>query len=389
MSLFTPDGYASLLRTISMPAQFDSPTGQSLPGRLREGDQAPLRVAVIGCGQWGQNYLRVLSELEQTTLAAAFDLRPEVRERVALRYPALRMCASLDEVFTDETVQAVVVATEARAHVAVVSAALHAGKHVLCEKPLALRLDDAFSLAELAEVCQRTLMVGHIFRYNAGVNALREAVYDPGFGKVCYLCLVRTNLGPIRPDVNAAWDLAPHDVSIVLHLLEEQLPLRVAAQGFAYLQAGREDVVFITLEMPNGVAAHVRVSWLDPRKVREITVVGSQKMAVLDDMQPAEGLRIYDKGARQEPSPYASFGEFQHVVRSGEVRIPPIRGDEPLREQVRHFAHSVLQGQRPLSDGWDGVRVVAIMEAVERSLKAGGTPVELSFQGRLPLSEPE
>lgn len=138
--------------------------------------------------------------------------------------------------------------------------------------------------------------------------------------------------------------------------------------------------MFITLEMPNGVAAHVRVSWLDPRKVREITVVGSQKMAVLDDLQPAEGLRIYDKGARQAPSPYASFGEFQHVVRSGEVRIPPIRGDEPLREQVRHFAQSVLQGRRPLSDGWDGVRVVAIMEAVERSLKAGGMPVELNLQ---------
>ncbi len=336
-------------------------------------------MAVIGCGQWGQNYLRALSELEQTTLAAAVDLRPDVRERVALRYPAARLSASLEDVLEDETVQAVVVATEARSHVPVVTAALRAGKHVLCEKPLALKLDDAIALAELAETCQRTLMVGHIFRYNAGVNALREAVYDPGFGQVCYLCLVRTNLGPIRPDVNAAWDLAPHDLSIILHVLD-QLPVRVAAQGFAYLQAGREDVVFITLEMPNGVAAHVRVSWLDPRKVREITVVGSQKMAVLDDLQPAEGLRIYDKGARQEPSPYASFGEFQHVVRSGEVRIPPIRGDEPLREQVRHFAQSVLHGRRPLSDGWDGVRVVAIMEAIERSLKAGGMPVELNLQ---------
>src|SRR5262249_12656571 len=136
------------------------------------------------------------------------------------------------------------------------------------------------------------------------------------------------------------------------------------------------------LEMPNGVAAHIRVSWLDPRKVREITVVGSQKMAVLDDLQPAEGLRIYDKGARAEPSPYASFGEFQHVVRSGEVRIPPLRGDEPLREQVRHFAEAIREGRRPLSDGWDGVRVVAIMEAVERSLRAGGLPVALTLQER-------
>jgi predicted dehydrogenase len=337
---------------------------------------------VIGCGQWGQNYLRVLSELEQTQLVAAFDLRPEVRARVALRYPGVRMCGSLEDVLADDTVQAVVVATEARSHTLVVAAALRAGKQVLCEKPLTLKLDEAIALAELAEACQRTLMVGHIFRYNAGVNALREAIYAPDFGDVYYLCLVRTNLGPIRPDVNAAWDLAPHDVSIVLHLLG-QLPLRVSAHGFAYLQAGREDVVFITLELPNGVAAHLRVSWLDPRKVREITVVGSRKMAVLDDLQPVEGLRIYDKGAQPEPAPYASFGEFQHVVRSGEVRIPPIRGDEPLREQVRHFAHAVQTGQRPLSDGWDGVRVVAVMEAVERSLHAGGAPVELGFQDRV------
>lgn len=189
-------------------------------------------MAVIGCGQWGQNHLRALSELEQTTLAAAFDLRPEVRERIALRYPTAWLSASLEDVLANEQIQAVVVATEARSHVPVVAAALRAGKHILCEKPLALKLDDAISLAELAETCQRTLMVGHIFRYNAGVNALREAVYDPGFGQVCYLCLVRTNLGPIRPDVNAAWDLAPHDLSIILHLLD-QLPVRVTAQGFA------------------------------------------------------------------------------------------------------------------------------------------------------------
>lgn len=331
-----------------------------------------MRVGVVGCGQWGQNYLRVLSELDDAVLQAACDLRPAVLERIASRYPGVRTVATLDELLSDDALDAVIVATEARSHYDAVSSALRAGKHVLCEKPLTTEVQQAIELAALAETCGRTLMVGHIFRYNAGVNALREAVHDPDFGDICYLCLVRTNLGPIRADVNAAWDLAPHDISIVLHLLD-QMPRQVSAHGFSYIQSGREDVAFITLEMPEGIAAHLRVSWLDPRKVREVTVVGRQKMAVLDDVQTVEGLRIYDKGVQTEPA-YASYGEFQHVIRSGEVRIPPVKGDEPLREQVRHFARSVSEGRRPLSDGWDGVRVVAVMDAIQRSLKAGGAP---------------
>jgi predicted dehydrogenase len=297
-------------------------------------------------------------------------MRPAMRERVATRYPGTRTLESVDELAACDDVDAVVVAVEARSHFPVVAAALNAGKHVLCEKPLTVEVDQAVELAQLADARNRTLMVGHIFRYNAGVNALKAAVLEPDFGEICYMCLVRTNLGPIRADVNAAWDLAPHDISIVLHLLDA-MPTRISAQGFSYLEQGREDVAFITLEMPGNVAAHLRVSWLDPRKVREVTVVGRQKMAVLDDIQTVEGLRIYDKGVMQEPA-YASFGEFQHVVRTGEVRIPPVKGDEPLRTQVRHFAHSILNGERPLSDGWDGVRVVAVMDAIQRSLKAGG-----------------
>jgi predicted dehydrogenase len=333
-----------------------------------------LRVGIVGCGQWGQNYLRVLTELDETALIAACDLRPALRDLVVSRYPSTRTMGHLDEMLASDDVDAVVVAVEARSHFPIVSAALRAGKHVLCEKPLAVQIDQAQELAQLAGACRRTLMVGHIFRFNAGVNALKAAVRAPDFGEICYMCLVRTNLGPIRADVNAVWDLAPHDISIVLHLLDA-MPTRVTAQGFSYLQPGREDVAFITLEMPAGVAVHVRVSWLDPRKVREVTVVGRHKMAVLDDVQMVEGLRIYDKGVMQEPE-YSSFGEFQHVVRTGEVRIPPVKGDEPLRTQVRHFAQAVLSGQRPLSDGWDGVRVVAVMDAIQRSLQAGGASVQ-------------
>jgi predicted dehydrogenase len=339
-------------------------------------DYMALRVGVVGCGQWGQNYLRVLTELDDTDFVVACEVRPEVRERVAARHPGASVVASVDDLL-NEDIDAVVVAVEARSHYEVVSAALRAGKHVLCEKPLTVELDQAVDLARLADASDRTLMVGHIFRYNAGVNALRAAVQDPGFGEICYMCLVRTNLGPIRPDVNAAWDLAPHDVSIVLHLVD-QMPTHVLAHGFSYLQPGREDIAFITLELPGGVAAHLRVSWLDPRKVREVTVVGRQRMAVLDDVQTVEGLRIYDKGVSQERG-YSSFSEFQHVVRSGEVRIPPVKGDEPLREQVRHFARSIAEGRRPLSDGWDGVRVVAVMDAVQRSLKSGGARVTLEL----------
>ncbi|HEV7126073.1 MAG TPA: Gfo/Idh/MocA family oxidoreductase [Ktedonobacterales bacterium] len=341
-----------------------------------------IRVGVVGCGQWGQNYLRVLTELDDTELVAACDLREPARVRVAARYPGVRVVATADELLSDSALDAVVVATEARSHFPVVAAALRAGKHVLCEKPLTVQVSEAAELALLADACDRRLMVGHIFRYNAGVNALKAAIQAPDFGAICYLCLVRTNLGPIRADVNAAWDLAPHDVSIVLHLLQT-MPTHVSARGFSYLKAHREDVAFITLELPAGIAAHLRVSWLDPRKVREVTVVGRQKMAVLDDVQTVEGLRIYDKGVLQEPS-YASFGEFQHVVRTGEVRIPPVKGDEPLREQVRHFALAVIEGRRPLSDGWDGVRVVAIMDAIQRSLQADGARVTPELPASLP-----
>jgi predicted dehydrogenase len=332
-----------------------------------------LRVGVVGCGQWGQNYLRVLNELDETELVAVCDSRVEILEKAASRYPSARVTGHLDELLGWNDVEAVVVAVEARSHFPVVSAALRAGKHVLCEKPLTTDLEQALALARLADACDRRLMVGHIFRYNAGVNALKATIEAADFGDICYMCLVRTNLGPIRADVNAAWDLAPHDISIVLHLLEE-MPISVVAQGFSYLQLGREDVAFITLQMPAGVAVHLRVSWLDPRKVREVTVVGRGKMAVLDDVQTVEGLRVYDKGVMQvtqEPE-YSSFGEFQHVVRAGEIRIPPVKGDEPLRTQVRHFADAVEQGRQPLSDAWDGVRVVAVMDAVERSLRAGG-----------------
>jgi len=336
-----------------------------------------LRVGVVGCGQWGQNYLRVLTELDETELVAACDSRPELLEKVANRYPSARITGQLEELLAADNFEAVVVAVEASSHFPVVSAALRAGKHVLCEKPLTTDLEQAVVLARLADACDRRLMVGHIFRYNAGVNALKATIEAPDFGEICYMCLVRTNLGPIRADVNAAWDLAPHDVSIVLHLLD-QMPLRVSAQGFSYLQPGREDVAFITLQMPGGVAVHLRVSWLDPRKVREVTVVGRRKMAVLDDVQTVEGLRIYDKGVMQvtqEPA-YSSFGEFQHVVRTGEVRIPPVTGDEPLRAQVRHFADAIAGGLQPLSDAWDGVRVVAVMDAVDRSLRAGGASTQ-------------
>jgi predicted dehydrogenase len=316
-----------------------------------------------------------LTELDETELVAACDSRVELLEKVQNRYPSARVVGHLDELLASPNFDAVVVAVEANSHFPVVSAALQAGKHVLCEKPLTTDLEQARALARLADACDLRLMVGHIFRYNAGVNALKATIEAADFGEICYMCLVRTNLGPIRADVNAAWDLAPHDISIVLHLLDE-MPVRVSAQGFSYLQPGREDVAFITLQMPGGVAVHLRVSWLDPRKVREVTVVGRRKMAVLDDVQTVEGLRIYDKGVMQvtqEPA-YSSFGEFQHVVRTGEIRIPPVKGDEPLRTQVRHFADAIAHGRRPLSDGWDGVRVVAVMDAVQRSLQADGAP---------------
>ena len=332
-------------------------------------------IGLVGCGRWGLNYLRAFSELEGCEVVGACDSNPVRCTEAERRLPGLKTTPKVSQLVADSAVDAVVVATDATRHYDVALAALQAGKDCLVEKPITTSVDQARRLAGLATSRHLLLMVGHVFRYNPGINHLQKLIGTGALGQLEYLTFTRTNLGPIRSDVNVVWDLMTHDVSIALHFLN-QSPVWVSAQGAAFLSSRCEDVAFATLGFDNGVVANIRASWLDPRKVREITVVGSSKMAFFDDLETQEPVRIYDKGAIREPA-YETFGEFKLVTRSGDVVIPAIPAMEPLKNQCQHFLQSVTTRRPVLSDAADGLRVVEILQAINESLGRRGQPVSL------------
>ena len=332
-------------------------------------------IGLIGCGQWGLNYLRAFSELDGCRVVAAADISSNRLREAERRSPGIRTSTDMSAVMTDPAVDAVIVATEATRHFAVGIAALEAGKDCLIEKPMTTNVQDARRLRDVAKARGRQLMVGHVFRYNAAINFMQHLLVSGGLGELQYLYFTRTNLGPIRSDVNVVWDLMTHDISILLHFMNQR-PAWVSGQGAAYLRQGCEDVAFATVGFENGVAANVRASWLDPRKVREITLVGTSKMAFFDDLDPTEPVRIYDKGAVREPA-YESFGEFKLVTRTGDVVSPAIPPSEPLKNECQHFLKAVTSRGPLLSDGDDGLRVVEILAAINASIAKNGVPQSL------------
>jgi predicted dehydrogenase len=331
------------------------------------------RVALLGYGYWGPNLARNLHRQLGTGWTACVDANPQRLAEVKFLYPWVRTVADASSVLTDETIDAVVIATPARTHVPLVGEALDAGKHVLVEKPLALSTGDAVRLTRQAERAGRVLMVGHTFEYNPAVLKMRELVASGSLGDLCYLHSQRVNLGRIQTDINAMWSIGPHDVSIANFLTGSQ-PRWVAAKGARYLHAEVEDVVFATIGYDGGVLAHVHVSWLDPSKVRRTTVVGTKQMIVYDDLDSEATLRVYDKGAERVEGGY---GEFQFRLRAGDLHVPKIDLAEPLACELAHFLQCVATGATPTSDGWNGVRVVAALEAAQRSLEQDGIPVDV------------
>jgi predicted dehydrogenase len=326
-------------------------------------------------GYWGPNLLRNFNGLAQARVKVCCDLDEAALRRVAGQYPGLQTTADYGELLSDSEVEAVVVTAPTPAHYELAKAALLTGRHVFVEKPIALAVDEAEDLAALAEARGRVLMVGHLLMYHPAVARLKQMVDGGELGEVYYLYASRLNLGQVRRSENAMWSLAPHDISVALYLLGEE-PQAVAAQGLTYLQSGIPDTVFLTLRFASGRAAHIHVSWLDPHKVRRITVVGSQKMAVFDDVDSTEKLRIYDKGV-QRPA-YDSYGDSLSL-RFGDISIPRIDMREPLRLECQHFIDCIINGQTPLSDGRNGVQVLRVLEAGQRSLERDGEPVALSL----------
>lgn len=336
-----------------------------------------INLAVVGAGYWGPNLIRNVAGLPDAALHTVCDLNPKALAQNAQRYPGVKTTPAYADVLNDPDVQGVVLATPAHVHADMTRAALEAGKHVMVEKPLALRSDEAAALVESALARGLVLMAGHVFVYNPAVIALRRLVQEGTLGRVQYLYSARLNLGIVRDDLNAMWNLAPHDFSILNYVIGD-VPQEVAARGFKLLGRRLEDVAFVTLEYPNGVIAHVHVSWLDPGKVRRMTVVGDAKMAVYDDVSADERLRIYDKGVMPDALPDA-YGEFKLITRAGDITIPKLDTTEPLRAECAHFVSCIRTGATPISDGVDGYRVVRMLEAAQESMENDGRSVTLDL----------
>jgi predicted dehydrogenase len=334
------------------------------------------RIGVIGCGAWGPNHVRNFAALPNVDVVGVADLRQDKLARIAALVPGVATFQSAAEMMAAAAPDAVIVSTPTRTHYEVVKQALEAGKHVLCEKPLCNTVADAEALVRLAAEKHVLLMVGHVFLFNRGILKLKELIQNGDLGRIYYLFARRTNLGPIRSDVNAVLDLASHDVSIYNHLLGAP-PLEVSAVGRSFLQPGVEDVSVITLQYPDNVVASIHVSWLDPKKVREITVVGEKKMAIWDDLSTLGPVMLFDKGVtkRQE---YADFGEFQLLAREGDVVVPRVPAEEPLRSQSRAFVEALGAPETLTSDGRVGADVVRVLAAINESMAGNGAPVKLS-----------
>jgi predicted dehydrogenase len=341
----------------------------------------PVNVAVTGMGYWGPNLARNFAALPGAHLSSVCDVREEALSRMGQQYPKTRLTTEYRELLNNPAVDAVVIATPAETHYGLAKESLHAGKHTLVEKPLAMTVDQCRELIDLADRLSRVLMVGHVFRYNAAVQKLKSYIESGELGQVHYISSNRLNLGRIRQDINAMWNFAPHDISIITYLLD-MMPSQVNARGFSYIQEGVEDVVFMTLCFPNGASANVHISWLNPRKVRAMTVVGSRKMAVYDDVSADAKIQIYDKGVTKQPDlaslgDFDTFGEFQLLLRAGDVLIPKIDFVEPLRVECQHFVDCIMNGSRPITDGRDGLRIVQVLEAAQRSMENGGRPEDI------------
>jgi len=334
-----------------------------------------VRVGVVGLGYWGPNLARNFARLPGAELAWLCDLDERNLAKVDGLYPGARLTRDLDDLLGDEALDAVVVATSVPTHYPLGRRVLEAGKHAFIEKPVALRSSEAAELLRLAEERGLTLMVGHLLEYHPAVTRMKELVEAGELGRIYYAYSHRLNLGKVRQDENALWSLAPHDIS-VLNFLTGDEPEEVSARGECYLQDDVEDVVFGYIRYASGVVAHVHVSWLDPHKSRKITVVGEKKMVVFDDMETERKLTVYDKGATSTRAKYDSYGEFV-TLHFGDIHIPRIGNEEPLRVECQHFVDALRHGTRPRSDGRDGLNVVRVLEAMERSLREGGRPVRL------------
>ena len=335
-----------------------------------------IQIALVGVGGWGKNLARNYFQNPNCNLKYICDLDEKRLRQMQKQLPGTTITTRVSDLLEDSELNAIVIATTAPTHYRLCRDALLAGKDVYVEKPFVLNVAEAEDLIQLAEQKGRILMVGHLLEYHPVINKLKQMIESGELGDIYYIYNQRVNLGTVRGDENALWNFAPHDISSILYLLGEE-PTDVAARGQCYLQEGIEDVVFLSLNFNGRRMAHVHVSWLDPHKIRKITIVGSKKMAVFDDGEGAEKLRIYDKGFTQNQD-YNSYAEYI-TLRFGDITIPHLKIGEPLQLECQHFIDCIRDRKQPLSDGWDGLRVVKVLDAAQRSLKTNGVPIAIEI----------
>lgn len=340
-----------------------------------------INVAVVGCGYWGPNLVRNFENLSECAMKTVCDLDAKRLRHLKSLYPGIETCSELETVLEDDDIQAVAIATPVRFHYDMARKCLDAGKHVFIEKPMARSVAECLELIELSEEKGLTLMLGHTFIYSASVRRIKE-IYEWGdIGEIQYISSRRLNLGLFQTDINVAWDLAPHDISIILFILGK-IPITVNCQGKAHINRNIEDVTNMTLNFSNGGFATVQSSWLDPNKIREMTFVGSKRMLVYNDIEPVEKIKIYDKRVEAPPH-YDTFAEYHYSYHYGDMYSPYVIQYEPLKKECQHFLDCIRDGGAPESSGVDGLRVVQVLEAASASLKSSGAKVDIQDPFRM------
>jgi predicted dehydrogenase len=339
-----------------------------------------IKVGVVGCGYWGPNLVRNFRSLPDCSLKVMCDISKDRLKHLTTLYPEVKGETNYEQMLSGAGLDAVVVATSVKLHFPMAKAALLAGKHVMIEKPMASSSEQCAELVSVARSQGLVLMVGHTFLYSPAVRKIKEIVDRGDLGDIRYICARRLNLGLFQKDINVAWDLAPHDISIILHFLEET-PTSVNCRGSAHVTPGIEDVTSMSLTFPKDRSAIIHSSWLDPRKVREMTIVGSKRMIVYDDVAQQEKIRIFDARVERPPH-YDTFAEFHYAYHYGDTYAPYIKQEEPLKSECQHFLECIQHGKQPLTHGGQGLELVKILEASSESLRRGGSPVTLK-------SEPE
>lgn len=338
-----------------------------------------ITIGVIGCGHWGPNHIRVFSQSLNSKVSMCADLDEKRLASIKSLYPDIQTTRDYKQILSRQEIDAVVISVPTNMHFQFAKEALEHDKHVLCEKPLALNPEECLQLKELARVHNKVLLVGHIFVFNAGVIKLREYIQSGEIGRIHYAHSERTNLGPFRYDVNALWDLAPHDISIFNYLLNNR-PMGVSARGLKCLGNSLDDLCFATIEYPDNILVNVHVSWLDPKKVRQITIVGDKKMLAWDDLDNVGPIKLYDKHVEKTAVYYETYGEFQLLSREGNITIPNVGFNEPLKAQGKFFVDCIEGKCKPdVADAQKGYEVVKTLCAIQESVEKKGAHVGIQW----------